>query len=125
MFDVHHNAHDHFYQVEGTIAGSWKTLPAEVTVMNWNLDHLRQSLLWFSGDDPRQPVRHRQVIAGFYDPPDHDAAAAVRKEWAAAYAVPGIVGMMYTTWNDDYSQLEPFAAEARQGWTHYSRSRPR
>ena len=23
MFDPGHNAHDHFYEVEGTIAGSW------------------------------------------------------------------------------------------------------
>ena len=46
--------------------------------MNWNLDHLHDSLMWFSGDDPRQRTPHKQVIAGFYDPADHDGAAARR-----------------------------------------------
>ncbi len=32
MFDPSHNAHDHFYQVEGNLAGSWKGLPSDVTV---------------------------------------------------------------------------------------------
>ncbi len=124
MFDPVHNSRAHYYQVEGTIAESWKGLPAEVTVMNWNLEHLRTSLVWFSGDDPRQPVAHRQIIAGFYDPPDHDAAAAVRQEWAAARGVRGVVGTMYTTWTNDYSQLETFAAAARAEWAKYRSSNP-
>jgi hypothetical protein len=124
MFDPHHNAHDNYAQVEGTIAGSWKGLPPNITIMNWNLDHLHDSLLWFSGDDPAQPVAYRQIIAGFYDPPDHDAAAAVHKEWQAARAVPGVAGTMYTTWVNDYSQLEPFAKAAKEEWNHYRATRP-
>ena len=124
MFDPLHNARDRFYQVEGTISESWKGLPAGVTVMNWNLEHLRNSLVWFSGDDPRQRVAHRQIIAGYYDRPDHDAAAAVREEWAAARGVRGVVGTMYTTWNNDYSQLETFAAAARAEWAKYRTSSP-
>ena len=124
MFDPMHNAQDRFYQVEGDIAGSWRGLPREVTVINWNLDHLRPSLLWFSGDDPRQPVPHKQIIAGFYDPPDHDGAAAVRREFAAARGLKGIAGAMYTTWSDDYSQLEAFGKAAREEWAKYRDSRP-
>jgi len=124
MFDPGHNAHDHFYQVEGSLAGSWKGLDSQVTVMNWNLDHLHNSLVWFSGDDPRQPVPHRQIIAGFYDPASHDAAAEVRREWAQARGVPGIAGAMYTTWTDDYTQLEAFAQAAHEEWKIYRDSRP-
>ena len=124
MFDPHHNAIANLYQVEGTIAGSWKGLPREVTIMNWNLDHLHNSLLWFSGDDPAQPTPHRQIIAGFYDPADHDAAAAVRKEWQAARSIPGIAGTMYTTWVDDYSQLESFAQAAKEEWVKYRATSP-
>ena len=124
MFDPAHNARDHFFQVEGTVAGSWKGLRSDVTVLNWNLDHLHRSLLWFSGDDPRQPVPYKQIIAGFYDPPDHDGAAAARSEFAAARGLPGIVGAMYTTWTDDYSQLEAFGRAARDEWIKYQNSSP-
>lgn len=124
MFDPYHNAHDRFYFVEGSVRGSWRGLPSEVTVMNWNLERLTPSLTWFSGDDPRQPVAHRQVIAGFYDPPDHDGAGAAQREISRAIGIPGIVGMMYTTWTGDYSQLEAYAASARKGWDDYRRARP-
>lgn len=126
MFDPLHNAVDHFYDVEGgSLRGSWKGLDPDVTVMNWNLKHLRPSLLWFSGNDPRQRIPHRQIIAGFYDPPDHDGAAAAHLEMAEAQGIPGIAGMMYTTWTDDYSQLEQFAAGAQKEWIRYRDSRPR
>ena len=32
MFDPTHNAHDHYFYVEGDLAGSWKGLPGEVRV---------------------------------------------------------------------------------------------
>ncbi|MDQ6677769.1 MAG: hypothetical protein M3Z09_10790 [Acidobacteriota bacterium] len=124
MFDPLHNAVDHFFMVEGSLRGSWKGLDPDITVVNWNLQHLRPSLLWFSGDDPRQRVPHRQIIAGYYDPSDHDGAAAARLELAEARSIPGIAGIMYTTWRDDYSQLEQFAKGAREEWTRYRGSRP-
>ena len=124
MFDPAHNAVDRFFQVNGTIAGSWKGLPPDITILNWNLGHLHRSLLWFSGDDPRQPTPYRQIIAGFYDPRDGDASAEVKREFAEAHGVRGIAGIMYTTWTDDYSRLEPFARAARQEWEPYVNSRP-
>lgn len=122
MFDPNHNARDHFYFVEGTIRGSWKGLPPDITMMNWNRS--RASLTWFSGDDPRQPIPYRQIVSGYYDPPDHNGAAAASSELSHATGLPGIVGMMYTTWQDDYSQLEAYGAAARKAWERYRRSRP-
>jgi hypothetical protein len=120
MFDPYHNAVDHYYNVEGDLAGSWKGVPAEVSVMNWNLGNLAKSLRWFSGESLRQPTPHKQIVAGYYD--TGDGAAAARKELREAQGIPGVMGLMYTTWSDDYSQLEPFANAARAEWASYQAS---
>ena len=88
--------------------------------MNWDLDHLRDSLLWFSGTDTRQPTQHAQIIAGYYD--TGNGAVAAQGELQAASGVPGILGFMYTTWNDDYSQLAGFANAVKSGWSSYRSS---
>jgi hypothetical protein len=122
MFDPYHNAHANYFYVEGDLAGSWSGVPANVTVMNWNLDHLHDSLVWFSGTDARQPTQHAQIIAGYYDA--GTGAAAAQKELQAAAGVPGVLGFMYTTWNDDYSQLASFAEAVKSGWNEYRKSLP-
>lgn len=117
MFDPYHNARKHYYYVEGNLTGSSKGLPASVTIINWNLDHLPESLAWFAGQDRRQPIAHPQIIAGYYD--KGDGALAARTELAQAAGIRGVSGLMYTTWSDDYSQLERFAAAARSAWPSY------
>jgi hypothetical protein len=81
------------------------------------MDNLRASLTWFSGLDPKQNVAHPQMIAGFYDRGNGGAEAT--RELKEAAGIPGIVGMMYTTYNNDYSQLQNFAAAAKAGWPGY------
>ncbi len=120
MFDPYHNAHDHMMYVEGSFAGSWKGLPPEVSILNWNLGHLKDSLSWFSGNNPDQPVPHRQMIAGYYD--KGDAAAEAQREIIEAHGVPAVQGLMYTTWEDNYSNLHVFADAARAAWPEYLRS---
>ena len=117
MFDPAHNAHDNYFSVEGDLSGGGTGIPASVTVLNWNLGRLHESLLWFSGRNTRQPVTHEQIIAGYYD--RGDGAAAAREELESASGVPGLRGFMYTTWNDDYSQLAGFAQTIRSGWGQY------
>jgi hypothetical protein len=120
MFDPYGNAHDHYLFVEGDLAGSWKGLPSNVIVMNWNLEHLKDSLKWFSGDDRKQPIQHRQIIAGYYD--SHDGGAAATAELRMARGVPAIDGLMYTTWVDDDSQMKAFADAAKLHWAEYRSS---
>jgi len=120
MFDPFANAHDDYYLVEGDIGGSWLGLPPEVTIMNWNLDHLKESLAWFSGEDSKQPIAHRQIIAGYYD--NHNGQVAASGELRQAHGIPGIDGLMYTSWEDDNSQLEEFADSARKSWNDYRSS---
>jgi len=117
MFDPTHNAHDDYYYVEGDIAGSWKGLPSDAVIMNWNLGNLNKSLTWFSGMAPGQPQAFRQIIAGYYD--TGDGAAAAKQHFAAAKGVPGVVGVMYTTWTDDYGQLGAFAKAVTEAWKTY------
>jgi hypothetical protein len=108
--------------VEGNLAGSWKGVPSEVSIMNWNLDHLHDSLKWFSGLNSDQPVPHQQIIAGFYD--RQNGGAEAKTEVTAALGIPGIRGLMYTTWNNNYTQMESFAEGARAAWPDYVKSVP-
>jgi hypothetical protein len=119
MFDKWANAGlEHFYYVEGSLRGAWVGVPENVTIMNWNQERLRESLQFFAGRG------NRQVIAGFYDPQDHNGEAAARRELEKATGIRRLAGMMYTTWADDYSQLENYARGAREQWVKYQDSRP-
>jgi hypothetical protein len=107
MFDPHHNAHDDYYMVEGDLAGSWDGLPEDAIVMNWNLGS-HDSLAFLAGEG------HAQIIAGYYD--SGDGAASANAELDAISGVPDVRGMMYTTWTEDWSQLEAYAEAARSRW---------
>jgi len=103
MFDPHHNARPNYYLVRGDLRGSWAGLDAEVIVVPWYFERRAESLAWFAGRG------HRQVIAAYYD-----AAPERVRDWlAAARAHAGIEGVMYTTWQQRYADLERFAALVR------------
>lgn len=99
MFDPFHNAHADYYLVRGDLKRSWEGLAPAVAVVNWNFDKRDESLKFFADRG------HRQVIAGYYDAPLDQA-----KLWLASAAqVQGVVGVMYTTWQNNYADLEAFA----------------
>lgn len=122
MFDPNMNAVNNYYLVEGDLSGSWTGLPADVIPMNWNLSALKTSAAWFAGQNSQQPVAHQQMIAGYYDSGNGGASATT--ELAQVSGIPGVLGLMYTTWTDDYSQLAAFASAARAGWGAYQASLP-
>jgi len=100
MFDPHHNAVDNYYLVNGDLTGSWDGLGKDVILMNWNFGLRAESLKFFSDRG------HRQVLAGFYD-----ADAEQIGKWLDTVRkneIRGVIGVMYTTWNQDYSQLKDF-----------------
>jgi hypothetical protein len=107
MFDPHHNAvKGPYYLVNGSYENSWEGLDRSVVIANWHHGAREKSLRFFKDRG------HAQVIAGFYDGPLNHA-----KEWiSSARPVGGIEGMMYTTWRNDYSQLEAFAETVRKAW---------
>jgi len=101
MFDPHHNARAGYYLVNGTLAGSWEGLNPRVIVMKWGGGKRARPGLQFFADRG-----HRQMIAAYYD----SDVGANHRMWAeAAEGIPGIIGVMYTTWRDDYDKLEEFA----------------
>jgi hypothetical protein len=103
MFDPFHNAHAGYYLVRGDLARSWEGLDRDVIILNWNSEHRAESLHLFSRRG------HRQIIAGYYD----GDPAGIRDALAAARGVPGVIGVMYTTWQGRYDDLERFAQLVR------------
>ncbi|HEX8916367.1 MAG TPA: hypothetical protein VF796_28710 [Humisphaera sp.] len=108
MFDPFHNAvAGPYYLVNGSWEGAWEGLDKDVVIVNWNNGKRDQSLKFFADRG------HQQVIAGYYDVAP-DRVAAHTKAWLdSAAKVTGVVGIMYTTWNNDYSQMEKFAEAAK------------
>jgi hypothetical protein len=103
MFDPFHNAHDNYYLVRGNLTGSWNGLQKNVVVINWNFGNRDKSLTFFADRG------NRQIIAGYYDSDLKDLSQWIE----SAGKVNGVVGMMYTTWSQNYSQLEKFADMCR------------
>jgi hypothetical protein len=98
MFDPHHNAVERYFLANGSLRESWKGLPADVIIANWNSGKARESLRWFAQRG------HPQILAGYYD----DGLENFRKWDAAAQGVPRVIGFMYTTWDDKYDLLEAY-----------------
>ncbi len=105
MFDPQHNAVDHYYAVNGSLAGSWKGLDPDVGIVNWHGGLEGKNCQFFAD------LGLRQILAGYYDG-DSDGAA-IRRWLANTAGIKGIVGAMYTTWEDQYG---PMAAWAKAAW---------
>jgi hypothetical protein len=106
MFDPYHNAVKDYYLVRGDLAGSWEGLDPSVTIMNWNFGKRDQSLKFFADRG------HKQIIAGYYD----DEPAQVKEWLKSAAKVKGVVGVMYTTWQNKYGDMETFARLVKENW---------
>jgi hypothetical protein len=103
MFDPYHNAVDRYYLVNGSLKGSWKGLPADVVIANWNGGKAAESLKWFAERG------HGQIIAGYYD-----SGLDNLRHWdAAVRGVPGVTGFLYTTWQAKYDDLEAYGQALR------------
>ena len=98
MFDPNHNARKDYYLVRGDLAGSWEGLDKDVIVVLWHFDKREASLKWFADRG------HKQLIAGYYD----HKPEQIRDWLRAAKFTPGVLGVMYTTWQNKYDDLEAF-----------------
>ena len=104
MFDPHHNARDKYYLVGSTFEGSWEGLSRDVHVCCWYFGKRAESMPFF---DARG---HKMLMAGYYDTSDVKANVAGWRD--AASKVQGAAGLMYTTWRNEYKDLEAFAKQA-------------
>lgn len=104
MFDPQHNAVEHYYAVHGTLAGSWKGLDKDVGIVNWHGGLLGKNCKFFAD------LGLKQILSGYYDG-DEDGSQI--KQWIEnTKDVPGIVGAMYTTWEDKYDAMSVWAQKA-------------
>jgi len=113
MFDPYHNAVDKYYLVNGSLSGS--QVPESVRIVNWNFGKREESLKHFSKRG------HEQILAGYYDSDPKQI-----KEWldtVASQKIPGVQGVMYTTWKRNYFDLEKFA-ELVKSHSWYSQVKP-
>jgi len=105
MFDPNHNARENYYQMRGDVGESWLGMPqALVPIVWWEGEKIDQhgnaSLSFFAEQD------HRTIIGGYYN---EDVETNYARWLVASEGVEGIVGTLFATWNDDYSDLEHFA----------------
>jgi hypothetical protein len=109
MFDPMHNAVAKFYAVNGSLKDSWKGLDKDVGIVNWHGGLMGKNAPFFAG------LGLRQILSGYYD---GDSDGARIREWKAATKdVPGVVGAMYTTWEDNYDAMDAWAKAAWGGNT--------
>jgi hypothetical protein len=104
MFDPMHNAQDHYYAVNGSLKGSWKGLDKGIGIVNW-YGSLRGKNCQFFAERGL-----KQILSGYYDG-DEDGSDIAKWE-ANTKRIPGIVGAMYTTWEDKYAAMDAWANKA-------------
>lgn len=104
MFDPMHNAVDNYYAVNGSLQGSWKGLDKDVGIVNWHGGLEGKNCKFFAD------LGLKQILAGYYD--SDESGDAIARWLANTRAVPGIVGAMYTTWEDRYDAMETWAKRA-------------
>ncbi len=107
MFDPQHNAVDRFYAVNGSLKGSWKGLDKDVGIVNWHGGLMGKNARFFAD------LGLKQILSGYYD---GDANGDAIAGWLAnTKTVPGVVGAMYTTWEDRYEAMDAWAQKAWGG----------
>ena len=107
MFDPQHNALDHFFLVNGSLKGSWEGLDKDVGIVNWNGGLMGKNCKFFAD------LGLKQILSGYYDG-DEDGSA-ITKWMEGAKGVAGIVGAMYTTWENKYGAMDTWAQKAWGG----------
>jgi len=122
MFDPFQNAKEMepdgrphiMYMAKGGWAGSWEGLAPDICIANWFQNEV-PSVRFFDGRG------NRQILMGYYD----DAAnIAKNAAWLTDTAdCTGIVGTAYTTWTQDYTQLEAYAAKMKDAGTRRSNAK--
>lgn len=104
MFDPMHNAVAHYYAVNGSLAGSWKGLDKDVGIVNWHGGLKGKNCKFFAD------LGLKQVLSGYYD---HDDSGSEITNWLQnTKDISGIVGAMYTTWEDKYGSMNVWAEKA-------------
>ena len=101
MFCPWENAVESYYGVRGSCVGGVEWLPKGLGIACWGMPrHAAKSMAYFAAQG------HRTLAAAYYDEP---VGLPDTRQWLDAMnATPNCTGVMYTTWRNDYSQMESF-----------------
>jgi hypothetical protein len=99
MLDPNHNAHGDYYSVEGDYTGSWEHVPKDLVIACWYYEKRDASLNFFSDHGLR-------TLAGAY----YDSSTLENpRGWLASLdRTPNALGILYTTWQNNYDLLSAF-----------------
>ena len=100
MVDSLHNAKNNYYLINGDLRGDWNSIPKDITIVNWNGGYAKPSLQFF------EHYGFKQISSPYYDVGN---TSTIRSWRIAQEGVQNVRGMMYTTWNNDYNFIRPFA----------------
>ena len=92
------NARASYYLAKGGMEGSWKALPRDVILVNWNANRPDQSVRFFAERG------FRQIISL----PMGGSEERLQRMVQIARSHPGILGYQYTSWARDYSHIPLF-----------------
>lgn len=107
MFDPMHNAVDHYYLSNGSLKGSWEGLDPGIGIVNWHGGLEGRNCKFFADRG------EKQVLAGYYDGDEDGSGIAT---WLKnTEGIPGVVGAMYTTWENKYDAMGAWADKAWGG----------
>lgn len=95
MFDPYHNAVKQYYLCRGGTKNSWKGLPANTVIVNWNKQKQKESLEFFKDLGLRQLFS----VSNNY------------KKYSVLPGTPGVNGVMYAPWGKDYTEMGVFFRE--------------
>jgi hypothetical protein len=85
--------------MEGDLTGSWNKVPKDIISVCWAHSTYSKSLAFFSGQG------FHTMAAAYYDTGDLDGT----RDWLEELKkTPGQMGIIYTTWENDYTLLEEF-----------------
>ncbi len=104
MFDPFHNAvKKNYYLVNGDLTGSWEGLEKDVTIVEWHYGKRDESMDFFA-------KRGHPIVAAAYYDGSHDT-----KKWLESMAkIPTARGIMYTTWESNFGELESFMRTVKE-----------
>jgi hypothetical protein len=103
MYTPHHNARPFsqsgpYYLVNGNYDNSWATLTKDVVIMMW-YSRDPAGVRWFADRG------HAQVLCGYYDGDMKENIAGWMRN---SEGIPGVRGMMYTTWENNFEDMKEF-----------------
>jgi hypothetical protein len=106
MFDPFHNAvKKNYYLVHGDLSGSWEGLEKETVIVDWHYGKRDESMAFFAERG------HKLLPAGYYD-----GGQDTHKWLETMKKFPSTIGIMYTTWEHKFGELESFLKTVREAY---------